>query len=220
MNAFFSIIKRDILLGLRQGGDILTLVLFFLSIGIVIPFAVGPDTALLSRIAPAVIWVAALLAQLLSSDRIFKADYDDGSLPLFQHSVISIQAIVFAKLIAHWTLTCIPLIFSMPILAVMMGMKAETYGIAILSLLVGTPALVAFGTIGASVTVGLKRGGLIAPILVLPLCLPVLIFGAGTMSENIMSSQGQATLFLCALSLASVVLAPFAAALALEISGE
>lgn len=220
MKAFAAVIFRDLKLGLRQGGDILTLLLFFVSVGVLVPFALGPDKMLLAKIAPAIVWVAALLAQLVSNERLFRADFEDGALLAFRHASLSLEAIVLAKLIAHWLLTGLPLIAAMPLLAVMLGMDGSAFGLAFLSLGLGTPALAALGAIGAAVTVGLKRGGLVAPVLVLPLCLPVLIFGAGAMGENIMGSREQALLFLSALSLASVALAPFAAALALKISGE
>jgi heme exporter protein B len=217
MTAFFSIMGRDLRLALRQGGDILTLVLFFVIVGVLMPFAVGP---LLAQLAPAIIWVAALLAQLLSNDRLFRTDFEDGSLAVLRHGVLPLEAVVVAKLAAHWILTGLPLIVAMPILALMLGLDAERFWLAVLSLGLGTPALAAFGAIGAAVTVGLKRGGLVAPVLVLPLSLPVLIFGAGAFDVARLGGSSQALLLLGALSLLSIALAPFAAALALRISGE
>ncbi|MCD7058394.1 heme exporter protein CcmB [Pelagibacterium xiamenense] len=220
MSAFFAVIARDLKLSLRLGGDVLTLLLFFLSIGVVVPFAVGPDRVLLAAIAPAMIWVAALLAQLLSHDRLFRSDFEDGSLIAFRHGSLSLEAIVFAKLVAHWLLSGLPLIVAAPALGLLFGMDGAMLGAALLGLLLGTPALAAFVALSAAVTVGLKRGGLVAPVLILPLTLPVLIFGAGTMSRSAMGASGQAMLFLAALSLLTVALVPFAAALALRISGE
>ena len=184
------------------------------------PFAVGPDRPLLAQLAPAIIWVAALLAQLLSNDRLFRTDFEDGSLAVFRHAALQLEAVVAAKLLAHWLLTGLPLIVAMPILALMLGLDAERFWLAVLSLGLGTPALAAFGAIGAAVTVGLKRGGLVAPVLVLPLSLPVLIFGAGAFDVARLGGSSQALLLLAALSLLSIALAPFAAALALRISGE
>lgn len=220
MKPFCAVIVRDLKLGLRQGGDLLTLLLFFVAVGVLVPFAIGPDKTLLARIAPAIVWVAALLAQLLANERLFRSDFEDGTLLALRHASLSLEAIVLAKLFAHWLLTGLPLMLAMPVLGVMLGMAGGDYGLALASLGLGTPALAALGGIGAAVTVGLKRGGLVAPVLVLPLCLPVLIFGAGAMGENIMGSREQALLLLAALSLTSVALAPFAAALALKISGE
>ncbi|WP_404401019.1 heme exporter protein CcmB [Pelagibacterium halotolerans] len=220
MSAFLAVIARDLKLSLRLGGDVLTLLLFFLSIGVVVPFAVGPDRVLLSAIAPAMIWVAALLAQLLSHDRLFRSDFEDGSLIAFRHGSLSLEAVVFAKLVAHWLLSGLPLIAATPVLALLFGMDGAMLGAALLGLLLGTPALAAFVALSAAVTVGLKRGGLVAPVLILPLTLPVLIFGAGTMSRSAFAAADQAMLFLAALSLLSVALVPFAAALALKISGE
>ena len=220
MTAFLAIIGRDLRLGLRQGGDLLTLILFFVIVGTLMPFAVGPDRPLLARLAPAIIWVAALLAQLLSHDRLFRTDFEDGSLAVFRHAVLPLEAVVAAKLVAHWLLTGLPLIIAMPVLALMLGLDIEGFWLAVVSLALGTPALAAFGAIGAAVTVGLKRGGLVAPVLVLPLSLPVLIFGTGAFDVAQLGSSAQALLFLAALSLLSVTLAPFAAALALRISGE
>ncbi|WMT86955.1 heme exporter protein CcmB [Pelagibacterium sp. 26DY04] len=220
MKAFLAIVSRDLRLALRQGGDILTLVLFFVIVGVLMPFAVGPDRPLLAQLAPAIIWVAALLAQLLSNDRLFRTDFEDGSLAVFRHAALPLEAVVAAKLVAHWLLTGLPLIVAMPILALMLGLDAERFWLAAASLGLGTPALAAFGAIGAAVTVGLKRGGLVAPVLVLPLSLPVLIFGAGAFDVARLGGSSQALLLLAALSLLSIALAPFAAALALRISGE
>ena len=220
MRGFAAVLGRDLRLGLRQGGDLITLILFFVIVGVLLPFAVGPDRPLLAQLAPAIIWVAALLAQLLSNDRLFRADFEDGSLALFRHATLSLEAIVLAKLVAHWLLTGLPLVLAMPALALVLGLSMEGFWLALASLLIGTPALCAFGAVGAAVTVGLKRGGLVSPVLVLPLSLPVLIFGTGAFDLARMGGVTQALLLLAALSLLSVALAPFAAALAIRISGE
>ncbi len=220
MKGFGAIIARDLKLGLRQGGDILTLVLFFVIVATVLPFAIGPDRPQLARLAPAIVWVAALLAQLLSNERLFKADFEDGSLLVLRHANLPLEAIIGAKMVAHWLLTGLPIILATPILALMLGMDAPALMLALFSLLLGTPALIAFGAVGAAVTVGLKRGGLVAPVLVLPLSLPVLIFGTGAMAPMTPEASGQALLLLGALALASVALTPFAAAMALRFAGE
>jgi heme exporter protein B len=219
MTAFLAVIARDIRLATRVGGDALTLVLFFVMVGVIVPFAIGPDPATLSRLAPGIIWIAAFLSMLLGLDRLFRADDEDGSLLLFRHAALPLEAIVAAKVIAHWLLTALPLIIASPILAVLLDMGMEAWLKTVASLLLGTPGLVALGTIGAAVTVSLRRGGLIAPVLILPLSIPILIFGTGSIAEA--SPEGisaAALLFLAAISLVALALAPFAAALALRLA--
>ena len=182
MTAFLAIILRDLKLATRVGGDALTLVLFFVMVGVIVPFAIGPDSATLSRLAPGSIWIAAFLSMLLGLDRLFRADDEDGSLVLFRHAALPLEAIVAAKVIAHWLVTALPLLVASPLLAVLLGMDLASWGRTVLSLLLGTPGLVALGTIGAAVTVGLRRGGLIAPVLILPLSIPILIFGTGAIA--------------------------------------
>jgi heme exporter protein B len=218
VRAFLSIIIRDVRLAVRLGGDALTLVLFFVMVGAVVPFAIGPDRVLLAQLAPGIVWIAAFLSMLLGLDRLFRADEDDGSLLLFRHAAIPLEAVVAAKLVAHWLLTALPLIVATPILAVLLAMNQTTWLETVIALLAGTPALTAFGTIGAAVTVSLKRGGLLAPVLILPLCIPVLIFGVSAIEAP--EGSNAAFLFLSAISLVSVAFCPFAAALALRVSGE
>ena len=216
MTAILAIIGRDLKLAARLGGDALTLVLFFVMVGAVVPFAIGPDRELLAQLAPGIVWIAGFLRMLLGLDRLFRADEDDGSLLLFRHAAIPLEAVVAAKLVAHWLLTALPLVVATPILAVLLAMDGQTWLETVLALLAGTPALTAFGTIGAAVTVSLKRGGLLAPVLILPLCIPVLIFGVAAIG----APGNAAFLFLSAISLVSVAFCPFAAALALRVSGE
>jgi heme exporter protein B len=216
MTAILAIIGRDLKLAARLGGDALTLVLFFVMVGAVVPFAIGPDRELLAQLAPGIVWIAAFLSMLLGLDRLFRADEDDGSLVLFRHAATPLEAVVAAKLVAHWLLTALPLVVATPILAVLLAMDGQTWLETVLALLAGTPALTAFGTIGAAVTVSLKRGGLLAPVLILPLCIPVLIFGVAAIG----APGNAAFLFLSAISLVSVAFCPFAAALALRVSGE
>jgi heme exporter protein B len=213
MRAFSALVLRDIRLATRIGGEALTLVLFFVMIGIVVPFAIGPDSAQLSRLAPGIVWIAAFLSMLLGLDRLFRADEEDGSLRLFRHAALSLPMLVAAKIAAHWLLTALPLIIASPILAVMLSMSMEDWMRSVLSLLLGTPALVGFGALGAAVTVSLKRGGLIAPVLILPLCVPVLIFGVGAISGL---GSAQAMVFLAAISLLTCAFSPLFAALALR----
>lgn len=218
MSAFLAIVARDVRLAARLGGDALTLVLFFVMVGAVVPFAIGPDRVLLAQLAPGIVWIAAFLSMLLGLDRLFRADEDDGSLLLFRHAALPLEAVVAAKLLAHWLLTALPLVVASPLLAILLAMDAGTWLKTVLALLAGTPALTAFGTIGAAVTVSLKRGGLLAPVLILPLCIPVLIFGVSAVAAP--DGSTAALLFLTALSLVSVAFCPFAAALALRVSGE
>jgi heme exporter protein B len=218
MSAFFAVLGRELRLAARGGADALTLVLFFVMVGAVMPFAIGPDRLQLARLAPGIVWIAAFLAMLLGLDRLFRADEDDGSMLLLRHASIPLEAVIAAKVIAHWLLAALPLLIASPLLAILLSMDGGIYWRTVLSLLVGTPGLAAFGVIGAAVTVSLRRGGLLAPVLVLPLCIPILIFGTGMIAAPEGSSA--AALFLGALSLVSVAFCPFAAALALKVGSE
>lgn len=216
VTGFIALIGRDLRLATRAGGDALTQVLFFVMVGAIVPFAIGPDRETLSRLAPGIVWIAAFLAMLLGLDRLFRADDEDGSLLLFRHAAAPLELLVAAKVIAHWLLTALPLILASPLLAVLLGMDLTAWRDTLVSLLIGTPGLVALGTIGAAVTVGLRRGGLIAPVLILPLAIPILIFGTGAIAGT--AGNGEAArLLLAATSLVAAVLAPFAAALALRL---
>lgn len=217
MSAFGALIGRDLKLAFRAGGEALTLVLFFIMVAVIVPFAIGPDRPQLSRLAPGIVWIAAFLSMLLGLDRLFRADDEDGSLTLLRHSSLPLEAVVAAKVIAHWLVTALPLLVATPVLALLLSMSWAQWGQTVLALLIGTPALVSFGALGAAVTVGLRRGGLIAPVLILPLAIPVMIFGVGMMDPL---SGGGATLFLIALSLVVTAFSPFAAALALRVAGE
>ena len=217
MSALLALIGRDLRLAVRGGADALTLVLFFVMVGAVVPFAIGPDRVLLAKLAPGIVWIAAFLSMLLGLDRLFRADEDDGTLLLFRHAAIPLEAIVGGKVVAHWLLTALPVLIASPLLAILLSMDAATWGRTVLALLLGTPALTAFGTIGAAVTVSLKRGGLLAPVLILPLSIPVLIFGVASVAAD---GSSAALLFLAALSLVSVAFCPFAAALALRVGSE
>jgi heme exporter protein B len=217
MSGFLAVLRRDLRLSLSGGGQILTLVLFFIIVGAIVPFAVGPDRELLARIAPGVVWIAAFLAMLLGLDRLFRPDRDEGTLALYRLADMSMASVAGAKVIAHWLTAALPLILASPFLALILGMDMETFWRTLLSLLLGTPALAAFGTFGAAVTVAIRRGGLLAPILIAPLSVPVLIFGVGAIAPLGGPDQaGAALLFLAALSLMAVALSPFAAALAID----
>ena len=216
MTAFGAVIAHELRLALRGGGDVLTLVLFFVITGALVPFAVGPDRELLALIAPGIVWIAAFLAMLLGLERLFRPDQEDGSLILLRQSGLPFSAVVAAKVIAHWLVSALPLILASPLLAILLSMDITTFWRTVLSLLLGTPALAAFGAVGAAVTVAARRGGLIGPILIAPLSVPVLIFGVGAITS---AQSNAALLLLAALSLMALALAPFAAALAIS-SGE
>lgn len=213
MRAFWAVLRRDLQLSLRGGGNVLTLVLFFVIVGALVPFAVGPDQVLLATVAPGIVWIAAFLAMLLGLDRLFGPDHDDGTLVLLRQADLPLSATIAAKVMAHWIVSALPLIVASPFLAMLLAMDVSTFWRTFLSLLVGTPALAAFGAVGAAVTVAIRRGGLVAPILIAPLSIPVLIFGVGAIGNP---QAGAALLFLAALSLMAVALSPFAAALAIS----
>lgn len=217
MTGFLAVIGRELKLATRVGGDALTLVLFFVLVGVIVPFAIGPDLPTLSRLAPGLVWIAAFLAMLLGLDRLFRADAEDGTLHLLRLSRPPLELIVLAKMVAHWLLCALPLIVASPLLAVLLAMDVRSWVETVIALFLGTPGLVALGTIGAAVTVSLRRGGLIAPVLVIPLAIPILIFGAAASAPGLTAAP---LLFLAAISLVGAVIAPFAAALALRLSEE
>ncbi|WP_374623013.1 heme exporter protein CcmB [Devosia sp.] len=217
MSAFRTLIGRDLRLAVRVGGEAMTLVLFFVMVAVIVPFAIGPDRPQLMRLAPGIVWIAAFLSMLLGLDRLFRSDDEDGSLLLLRHSVLPLEAVIAAKVIAHWLVTAVPLLLATPILALLLSMSWAQWWGTVLALVAGTPALTSFGALGAAVTVGLRRGGLIAPVLILPLAIPVMIFGVGMLDP--LAGNG-AALFLVALSLVVTVFSPFAAALALRAAGE
>jgi heme exporter protein B len=218
MTAFTALLVRDIKLAIRAGGGALMGALFFLIVVTLVPFSVGPDLALLQRIGPAMLWLGALLASLLALDRLFTSDYEDGSLDLLMAGALPLELAVLAKAIAHWLTTGLPLVIISPLLALMLNVDLPAMGAIALTLFVGTPALTFIGLIGAALSVTLRRGGLLLAVLVLPLTVPVLIFGVAAANAAITGTAmtGPAFTILCALTLASVVIGPFAAAAALR----
>jgi len=193
-------------------------VLFFLIVVTLTPFAIGPDLVLLQRIGPAILWLGALLASLLALDRLFAADHEDGSLDLLLMGSAPLELAVLAKALAHWITTSLPLVIATPLLGLFLNLDATAIGAVALTLLAGTPALTCIGLIGAALSVALRRGGLLLPVLVLPLTVPVLIFGVAASNAAIVGPVGFGApfLILCALSLSSLVIGPFAAAAALR----
>lgn len=210
---FMALVARDLRLAARLGGGLVVGLGFFVIAVMMVPFGVGADMALLARIGPGVLWVAVLLATLLSLDRMFQADFEDGSLDQLLMSPLMPEAMVLAKCLAHWLSTALPLVLAAPAVALLVALEPARLAPLIVSLLVGTPALTLIGALGAALTVGVRRGGLVLSLIVLPLYVPVLIFGAGVAAGGLASP---ALLFLAAISLAALALAPFAAAAALR----
>src|SRR6266704_3968166 len=218
MSPLAALLLRDMRIAVRVGGGALIGVLFFLVVVSVTPFAVGPDLALLKRIGPAILWLAALLASLLALDRLFAADHEDGSLDLILTGRVPLELTVAVKALAHWLTTGLPLVIAAPLLGLFLNLDPAAIGAVALTLLVGTPALTCIGVIGAALSVALRRGGLLLPVLVLPLTIPVLIFGVAASNAAVVGpvTFGAPFTILCALTLGSLVLGPFAAAVALR----
>jgi heme exporter protein B len=213
-----AILVRDMRVSVRVGGGALIGVLFFLIVVTLTPLALGPDLNLLKRIGPAILWLAALLASLLALDRLFAADHDDGSLDLILLGRAPLEIVVAVKGFAHWLTTGLPLVVAAPLIGIFLDLDASAAGALVLTLLVGTPALTFMGLIGAALAVTLRRGGLLLAVLVLPLTVPILIFGVAAASAAVTGPVPFGTPFtvLCALTLASLVIGPFAAAAALR----
>ncbi|EAQ37258.1 Cytochrome c-type biogenesis protein CcmB [Nitrobacter sp. Nb-311A] len=218
MTALAALIRRDVRVALRVGGGALIGVLFFLIVVVLMPFAVGPDLALLKKLGPAILWLGALLASLLTLDRLFTADHEDGSLDLIVMGRTPLELACAAKALAHWLAVGLPLVAATPILGLLLNLDAIATGAVALTLLAGTPALTFTGMIGAALAVVLRRGGLLLSVLVLPLSIPVLIFGVAASNAAVSGPSPFGTPFsiLCALSLASLVIGPFAAAASLR----
>lgn len=213
-----ALFLRDLKLSVRAGGGALIGILFFLTVVAVVPFGVGPDLNLLSRIGPAIVWIGALLAALLGLDRLFQAERDDGSLDLLLMQETPLLIIVIVKCVAHWTATSLPLVIASPLLGLFLNMNETAIGATMLTLLAGSSAITFIGAVGAAVAVALPRGGLLVSILVLPLTIPVLIFGV---SASYAAVQEPAPflppfLVLIALTLFFAVIGPAGAALALR----
>ncbi len=218
MSPLRALFHRELRVALRIGGGALIGVLFFVTVVVLMPFAIGPDTNLLKRIGPAILWLGALLASLLTLDRLFASDLDDGSLDLMVMSRTPLELACLTKAFAHWIAAGIPLILAVPIVALMLNLEFRATAAVALTLAVGTPALTFTGLIGAALAVTLRRGGLLLAVLVIPLSIPVLIFGVAASNAAVEGPMNFSTpfLILCALSLASLVIGPFAAAASLR----
>ena len=218
---FLWVIQRDFLLAMRQRSDILTTLFFFIIVVSLFPLGVGPEMNMLRAMAPGVVWVAALLASMLSLDRMFSSDYLDGTLEQMMLSPQPLLLLVLGKGLAHWIVTGVPLVLISPILGFQFDLEADALIILAVSLLLGTPVLSLIGAIGAALTLGLRGGGVLVSLLVLPLYIPILIFGAGAVEAASAGLGASAHLSLLgAFLLASLVLAPWATAAALRVSTE
>lgn len=222
MSAFLAVIGQTIALSYRVGGGALIGVLFFLTVLVVIPFGVGPDLNLLTRIGPAILWIGALLATLLGLDRLFQDDRDDGSLDHLMLSGLPLEAMVLAKAVGHWVAIGLPLVVAAPVLSLMLNLQPAAIWTVTLTLLVGTPAITLIGTIGAALMVALRRGGLLIAVLILPFTVPVMIFGVAADNAAVTAPDTfwQPFLFLSAFTLLSFVIGPIAGAAAIRAAEE
>jgi len=221
VHVMWAVLQRELSLGLRQKGEVLTPLMFFMVIASLFPLGVGADSALLLRMAPGVLWVSAMLAAMLSLQRMFATDYADGSLEQMVLSPTPLALLVLSKSIAHFLLSGLPLVLVAPLLGVQFGLDSRALGILMLSLLLGTPTLSLIGSIGAALTLGVRGAGVLLSLLILPLYIPVLIFGAGAVEADAagLGFGGHFSL-LAALLILSLFFSPFATAAALRISLE
>ncbi|MEZ5504755.1 MAG: heme exporter protein CcmB [Gammaproteobacteria bacterium] len=216
---FTALLRRDLLIAFRQRSDLVNPLFFFIMVIALFPLGIGPEKSTLEKIAPGVIWIAALLSTLLSVDSLFRQDFEDGALELALLSPQPLFVLVLGKVVAHWLVSALPLILVSPILSVMLFMDAETVKVTLYSLLLGTPVLSMISAIGAALTVGLRKGGVLIAIIALPLYVPVLIFGTGAVQAAAMGMawSGQLAVMATFLVLA-LAFAPFAVAAGLRIS--
>ena len=215
------VIRRDLVLAMRRRADVLTTLIFFVIVVSLFPLGVGPEMDMLRKMAPGVVWVAALLASMLSLGRMFSADYLDGTLEQMMLAPQSLSVLVLAKILAHWMVSGLPLVIMAPVLGLQFDMSVQALWVLIAALLLGTPILSMIGAVGAALTLGLRGGGALVSLLVLPLCIPVLIFGAGAVEAVVSgTSAGSHLSLLGAVLLVALVFTPWVTALALRISME
>jgi heme exporter protein B len=221
MSAFLLLIKRDVALALAQRGAIGTALGFYLIVITLLPFGIGPEPRLLARIAPGMLWVALLLSALLTLDRIFHADHEDGSLEVLRLGALPLELVALAKAIAHWLTSCVPLVALTPVLGLLMNLDTRAFGILLASMLLGTPALSLLGAVGAALTLSVRRGGLIASLIVLPFYIPTLIFGVAAVSAFLASDgePGPPLIILAGITLVMLVVGPLFSAMALKAQG-
>ena len=219
MSAFAAVVRRDLILAVRHRAEALNPLLFFLIVVSLVPLGASPRRELLELVAPGMLWIGALLAALLSLERMFRTDFEDGSLELMLISPHPLPLIVLAKIVAHWLVTGLPLLAATPLIALLLGLPGRSLAVLLATLALGTPALSAVGAIGVALTVGLRRGGMLLSLLVLPLYVPVLVFAAGAVAAAAGGLPALGQLYvLGALAALSLSLSPFAAAAALRIS--
>ena len=219
MSAFRALLTRDLRLAARSGGGAALALGFFALVATLVPLGIGADLKLLARVAGGVLWVGAVLAALLSLDRLFQGDFEDGSLDVIALSPLSLESVSLAKILAHWLSTGLPLTLISPLLALLFNLPESASLVLFISLLIGTPAVSAVGAIGASLTLSLKRGGLILPLIILPLLSPAVIFGAGAVAAEMdgMKPSG-GLMLLAAFAVAACLLSPFAAAASVRLN--
>lgn len=219
LNAFGAVIKRDLLLAYRFRAELINPLAFFVMVITLFPLALGAEIALLKRIAPAIIWVAALLASLMSIESLFRADYDDGSLELMVMTPHPLSILVMAKVIGHWLVSSVPLLFVAPLMGMMLHMDADIIGVLMLTLLLGTPVLSLIGGIAVALTLGLRKGGALLAILVLPLYVPILIFASSAIDAAMTGFPVSGHLsMMCAILFLALTLTPLPTAAALKMS--
>jgi heme exporter protein B len=218
-SAFLALLRRDLVIAFRRRSEMVNPLLFFVLVTSLFPLGVGSQPKLLALMAPGVVWVAALLAALLSLDTIFRSDFEDGTLEQLLLSAQPVSVLVIAKVLAHWLITGLPLLLMAPLLGTFLGLPSQAVGTLVWSLLFGTPALSLIGAIGVALTVGLRKGGVILSLLVLPLYVPILIFGAGAVGNAAMGIDATAQMYIMAAFLIfSLTLSPIATAAALRVS--
>ncbi len=221
MNAVLAVVRRDLLLAMRRKSEVLTILFFFMIVVSLFPLGIGPETPLLRKIAPGILWVAALLASMLGLSRLFATDHADGTLEQLALSPSPLGLLVAGKICAHWLVSGLPLVLLAPVLGVQFDLDTGALGILVVALLLGTPLLSLIGAIGAALTLGLRGGGVLLSLLVLPLYVPALIFGAGAVEAHVsgLGAGGHLSLLAALLALA-VFFAPWAATAALRIALE
>jgi heme exporter protein B len=219
MDAVLYMMRRELLLAFRQRAELVNAVLFYSFIVVLFPLAIGAQANLIAKVAPAIIWVAALLSVLLSIDRTFRSDFEDGTLEQLILSVHPLSLLVLGKILAHWLVSGVPVLVLTPLLALFLGMDASSIKILMLTLLLGTPVLSAVGAIGVALTVGLRRGGILLALLVLPMYVPVLLFATMTVDQANAGLPISADLsMLAAFLILAITLAPLPTAAALKVS--
>ncbi|GHU04035.1 heme exporter protein B [Alphaproteobacteria bacterium] len=221
MNSLIALFRRDLTLAIRQGADVVMVVGFFVLAIVLFPLGVGVDSELLGRIAPGIVWACALFAAMLSLDRQFQADYEDGSLDLMRLSPFALEGAVLVKALVHWVTTGLPLMAISPVIAILFGMESSEIIALLITMALGAPTLSLIGVVGASLVLGARRSGVLLSLLVLPLVLPVLIFGAGSVRLAQMGQDyGPQIMMMAALALAALAIAPIAGASALRQAAE